>query len=217
MRKTMESSSRGGARSSRAGAKKPATSPVDPRIRRTRIVLRDALLALIREREFAAITVQDVTERAQINRSTFYLHYHDKDDLVRQTMEDMLAELVEHGQHIRPCDERMQRALAEWFGHVATHAELYHALLGRRGTRAYAVQMRRYLEKQLVRRLKQRAGASTSVAPVALLARFLASGYLGALEWWIEQRPPHSAQEMAMWISVLMISPPSLADVAPRA
>ena len=50
---------------------------IDPRIERTREALRGALMALIEEKGFDAISVQDITERARLNRATFYLHYRD--------------------------------------------------------------------------------------------------------------------------------------------
>ena len=69
---------------------------IDPRVTRTRQLIRDALTSLIAEKSFEAITVQDIAERATINRATFYLHYTDKfallDALVR---EDFAARLVQ--------------------------------------------------------------------------------------------------------------------------
>src|ERR1700730_16662402 len=56
----------------------PAVNEADPRVRRTRKLLQDALLDLLAEKSFDAITVQDIAERSTINRATFYAHYVDK-------------------------------------------------------------------------------------------------------------------------------------------
>jgi len=56
----------------------PAVSATDPRVRRTRRLLQDALVALLAEKSFDAITVQDIAERSTINRATFYAHFADK-------------------------------------------------------------------------------------------------------------------------------------------
>lgn len=56
--------------------------PLDPRVRRTRTLLQDALRSLVHEKQFSAISVQDIAERATVNRATFYAHYKDKEDLV---------------------------------------------------------------------------------------------------------------------------------------
>ncbi len=55
---------------------------VDPRVRRTRQMLQQAMSALLREKEFVDITVQDITEGADLNRATFYKHFLDKYDLL---------------------------------------------------------------------------------------------------------------------------------------
>lgn len=72
------------------------SSRVDPRITRTRKLIRDALTSLLAEKSFEAITVQDVAERATINRATFYAHYTDKfallDALVREDVATRLAQ-----------------------------------------------------------------------------------------------------------------------------
>jgi len=60
---------------------------VDLRIRRTRLALREALLALIEEKGFETLIVQDIADRAMINRVTFYKHYRDKYDLLEQIMQ----------------------------------------------------------------------------------------------------------------------------------
>lgn len=53
----------------------------DPRVRRTRKLLQDAFRELVHEKRFSAISVQDITERATVNRATFYAHYRDKEEL----------------------------------------------------------------------------------------------------------------------------------------
>jgi AcrR family transcriptional regulator len=56
---------------------------VDRRVRRTRFAVANALFALMLEKDYEAITVQDIVERADIVRSTFYVHFDDKDDVLR--------------------------------------------------------------------------------------------------------------------------------------
>ena len=60
----------------------------DARVRRTRDALGDALVALMQEKPFDTITVQDVLDRAHVGRSTFYSHYSDKDDLLMSDVDD---------------------------------------------------------------------------------------------------------------------------------
>jgi AcrR family transcriptional regulator len=67
---------------------------VDPRIRRSRQMLKEALAKLLEEKDFNAISVQDITERATVNRATFYDHYPDKSALVEDMVRDRFDELL---------------------------------------------------------------------------------------------------------------------------
>ncbi len=205
-----------------AGARKPTEpAPVDPRVHRTRAMLRDALIELIRERGFDAISVQDITERAQINRSTFYLHYRDKDELLTHIMRDMILELSRRSHQMGDSPDRLHRTLVEWFQHADEHAELYHIMLGRSGMRAFSVQLRNLLE-QLMSLDLGRADFSSRLqgVPVPVLNRFLTSAYLGVLEWWLDRRSLHSPEDMARWLGTMTARltrpPPVSLPQAPR-
>lgn len=66
--------------------KPPAPEKLDPRVKRTRNLIQQAFSELLTERGFANITVQDITERAEINRATFYAHYPDKFALLEESI-----------------------------------------------------------------------------------------------------------------------------------
>jgi AcrR family transcriptional regulator len=68
--------------------RKPGVNEADPRVRRTRQLLQDALVALLTEKSFDAITVQEITARATVNRATFYAHFEDKHDLFARFTRD---------------------------------------------------------------------------------------------------------------------------------
>ena len=70
-----------------------AERSIDQRILRTRQAIRQALIELIAEKGFDAVSITDLTERAEINRGTFYLHYRDKYDLLEETELEIIAEL----------------------------------------------------------------------------------------------------------------------------
>jgi AcrR family transcriptional regulator len=168
-------------------------------------MLREALIALLREKDFDAISVQDITGRARVHRGTFYLHYRDKDELITQTMKEMLAELAKE---MDPPQGALQMPSADtvtrWFQHASAHAELYHIMLGRSGMRAFATQMRGYIEKLMAPQLEAEARARDNPIPVAIQSRFLASAHMGVMEWWLERgQPLYSAEEMGQWLLAL--------------
>src|SRR5512143_406333 len=126
------------------------TKKLDPRVVRTRQMLRDALVALIAEKGFDALTVQDIAERAKLNRATFYLHYHDKQDLLENSLRDAIDELMadigastdEQGQLVF---EGPLRPIKTIFEHVAQHARFYRVMLSAEGVPAFSAGVRDYM------------------------------------------------------------------------
>lgn len=70
------------------------TKKLDPRVRRTRQWLVEALNVLMSEKSFQAITVRDITERAQVNRVTFYAHFEDKEALLEYSIREMFRKTL---------------------------------------------------------------------------------------------------------------------------
>ncbi len=107
----------------------------DLRIKRTHKMLREALISLTLEKEFDAITVKDISERAMINRTTFYLHYEDKHDLLLRCMNEVFDGLeslsepppleIKEGVVNEP-----PSALVAIFDHVAENAAFYRVMMG---------------------------------------------------------------------------------------
>jgi AcrR family transcriptional regulator len=176
---------------------------IDPRVLRTRKLLLDALLELIPEMGFYAITVQAITERAGLNRATFYLHFTDKDELLSAAIKDVLAELenISIPQEITPgtLDMNSSKDLFLFlFEHVAKHRDFYRVMLGERSVASFALQMQDYIEQMGLRWLAQSNINKTRMAiPVEIFISFLGAGYLGLIKWWIQNDMPHSAEYMA--------------------
>ena len=189
-----------------------SSKKADPRVRRTRQLLRDALLDLIREKGFEAITIQDLTDRAQLNRVTFYLHYRDKQDLLTRSMEDMLDELVAKAELVplhNPASE-IDRGLERFIGlfeHVAHHKDFYRIMLGEDGMASFAAQMRAYIEQFVYQRIEaKQAEVKHLQVPTNIYSRFMAAAYVGVIAWWLENDQPHSPTRMAEWLWRLTLS-----------
>ena len=122
---------------------------LDPRVIRTRQLLRDALVSLIAEKGFDAITVQDIADRATLNRATFYLHYQDKHDLLIKSLHDAIDELMAD---IGPTEENAplmvdgpQRPIVQVFQHVAQHARFFQVMMGAEGVPSFIAGVRDYM------------------------------------------------------------------------
>src|SRR5512145_3337249 len=97
----------------------------DRRTQRTRQALSHALIALIQEKRYEAITVQDICDRANVGRSTFYAHFRDKDDLLASNFQEVMGSL---GSQMEWRDGRFIFPVAPLFLHVRDHYHLYQAL-----------------------------------------------------------------------------------------
>jgi AcrR family transcriptional regulator len=174
---------------------------LDRRQQRTRRLLKEALISLIVERGYDDLTIQDITDRADLRRATFYLHYTTKEELLAQILHEMFDALVaEIGPTITAGDPlggktRLEPFLA-MFEHVALHRELYRALLlGAAGTGITRL-MRDYLAGLIVRALEASPAGTVSTSPAAL-AHYLAGAELGLVTWWLESNSGMPPAELA--------------------
>src|SRR5215213_3349989 len=101
----------------------------DRRSERTRQLLNVALVELMSEQRFDEITVQDIIERADVGRSTFYAHYLDKDDLLVSDFLRVLDSLADHVRLQGAGGSLTPPPLTQFFEHVQEHHHLYKALV----------------------------------------------------------------------------------------
>lgn len=163
----------------------------DRRSQRTRHLLGEALVALIREKDYNTITVSDIIERANIGRSTFYAHYRDKDALFVGELERVI-EVLSH--HIPNQDEIPFFPSLGLFRHVGEEYELYKALLWTPGIDLLI----KHMQKSLSNRIEQGLQKSERKfdIPLPILASFIAGSFLTLLKWWLENKMIYSPEEM---------------------
>lgn len=163
----------------------------DERARRTRERLSWALIDLMREREFGDISVQDITARAEVGRSTFYLHFQDKADLFIQ---HSIAFSRMCGEHLH-WEERTRAwrfPLAHLLEHVREFRFLYDALVRSR-------QLDRILKMgqiAMAEAFQRRIAEVQSSLPADLLASHYAATIMNMLQWWMDHHYPCGAREM---------------------
>jgi AcrR family transcriptional regulator len=162
------------------GAKTPNTS--DRRIQKTHRAVREALIALLTERGWDGFTVQDLCGRADIGRSTFYMHFADKDDVLtggfQEFRKGVREQIASQEQPAEPF--AFARAMIQ---HAFEQQQAFRALLGRRSGQAV---LRRFREivVDLVR--DDLAGINVSRARKGAATYFLAGGFLELLSWGLQ-------------------------------
>jgi AcrR family transcriptional regulator len=176
----------------------------DLRIRRTCERLGSALLALILERQFDDVTVQDVLDRASVGRSTFYLHYRDKDDLLLSQLE-MFLETMSTALSIRKEESHRVVPVAELFAHIGNQNKLYRALGDSGRLHDFFDLAQGYFARGIEQRLRESNRLSNprlSKLPQRELgarASALAGSMLSLLRWWLdrgEKESPHAMDEL---------------------
>jgi AcrR family transcriptional regulator len=173
----------------------------DRRVHRTRELLRGALFSLIQEKGFEALSVQDIIDRANVGRATFYAHFDNKEDLLLSgfdTLRTSLKERQREGQLGRGrVEERVFAFSHELFAHVSDHRDLFQAMAGKRsGAVVQSVLHKLLLDliRDDVKSILPRADASS--VPAEALAQFIAGAMLGLLMWWMGGRTRPSVDEL---------------------
>jgi AcrR family transcriptional regulator len=167
----------------------------DRRVRRTRRILRDALTTLILEKGYDHITVQDILDRADVGRSTFYSHFPDKEALLMACFDDVRAELeAEFAANPPGATSDPAGPVAALFQHAHRHRRIYKALCGRKGSHLVFRNLNQLIGDLVRQHLRPAAG---STMPVEVVAEVYASATVGLLTWWVDHDFRHGPARIA--------------------
>jgi AcrR family transcriptional regulator len=179
-----------------------AVEEKDRRIRRSRKALRDALMGLILEKEFDTISIQEIADRADVNRTTFYLHFKDKQDLLLRSMREIFDELAARMKPPTGENFRMDvppEGTVNMFRHIGENSEFYRAALGEKGIASFQERIRKYLFDMSLRRiLLLQPDQSRYRIPPAEVAAQTAGALMGIIVWWLEQGMPVPPEAVAL-------------------
>jgi AcrR family transcriptional regulator len=175
----------------------------DRRVQRTRRQLHDALLDRILEKRYDAITVQEILDRAEVGRSTFYTHFRDKNELLTSGFPLLKASLDSVVDEARtPAGRSYERIVAHstaMFEHAASYREIHRALRGSRAEALVNRNLRAVSSAVIGRRVElemQRHGTSETGVSAELLTLFLVSTQIALLTWWLDARNPVPVEEV---------------------
>lgn len=184
------------------------TPKLDRRVVRTRAMLRQALLELVNERGYDALTVQEITDRADLRRATFYLHYHDKEALLLDALQTTFDALTATLEPVITGDvlagKTQVSAFQATFEHVAVHHQLYHSLLTGQSGGAIGQRIQAYLANHIAKALANTSEAGSPV-PFTVLAQYIAGAEVAMVHWWLAQNRPYSPREMAVMLHRMVI------------
>lgn len=174
---------------------------MDRRIQKTRQLIMNTFIDLLAEKGFEKITISDIAERANINRGTVYLHYVDKFDLLDKCIETYVEQLLHHCAN--SADTKLDvSAFQSVFEYLEKNFTIYKLLLSNEGigffrSRLYAIIAQTVTE---VIGIKSENHAFSN----GVTTHFLASGFIGVLEWWINNSMPCNVQEITEQLMFLL-------------
>jgi AcrR family transcriptional regulator len=157
----------------------------DRRVRRTRRALQDALVGLIVERGYPRTTVQDVLDRADVGRSTFYAHFRDKDALFASCFDDLRTDLEQALSSLEHAPGDPAKAVGVMFDHAYRNKQIYQAVGAD------------HLHPMVFDALHTHLCTHENRLPVEVLAQYHAGALVGLLGWWVRAGFPYPPGEMA--------------------
>lgn len=167
----------------------------DARTARTHKALSEALVALMLDREFVDITVQDVLDRAGVGRSTFYAHFRNKDDLLLSDAERFLGLLEQHLERTSPDGGRVA-PLGELAAHVADYADFARAVERSPQREALWDLFVGHFARIIERRLGAVPAHAHDALPREVSARLFAAAAIALLRWWMDRDRPMPPAEL---------------------
>lgn len=183
----------------------------DRRIQRTRQSLRTALMELIKEKDYDALSIEEITERANVGRTTFYLHYKDKDDLLMEEFTTTIYERVQTLSEIpfsvwlpvsKNDDENNKplQPLLLVFQHIHDHSELYYLLLQSANSNRIVERIRKVSTDAIIKFVETKMETDPipvlSEVPIEFFAAFFSGALLSIVNWWIKEDMHHTPEEV---------------------
>lgn len=170
---------------------------VDRRIQRTRQLLQDSLVALILEKGYEAVTVQDVIDRANVGRSTFYTHFRDREELLLSEFEVLWAEFEGHVTNKSFSNESIGDLSLLMFRHAHNYHRVYKAVVGKQSGHIMQSHIHAHLTTHIRKHLEvEWLDKRNKVIPLDVLTYHLVSSLMALLTWWLDNDLPYSADQM---------------------
>lgn len=186
----------------------------DRRSRRSRRLIVEALLALMLEKRFERITVQEIIDRADVGRTTFYAQFRNKEDVLESELERVFSLL--HAEHLASTAEPAEHLLPSLglFRHVQEHQAFYPALIRGLASDPHYLAVQRSLRDRAAQQLACVAGSRKLTVPPEIVAEYLSGALLTLVHWWLDHGLAYTPEQMEAFYQQLAM--PGVRAVLPR-
>ena len=195
------------------------TKKIDRRVERTRRLIQEALVSLILEKRYDKITVQEIIDKANVGRSTFYAHFQDKEDLLASNFANYTAQWNEpqdEPEHAPGNESPHILHSLEFFLHANEAYEFHQAMFEGGGAEVMIETGRQHMMADVQNHLMQMLGEDEKLAiPLPVITNFLAGGLLSVMVWWLKEKRPYPPEKInEMFQQLAMQGVESLFDEA---
>ncbi|MEG0484772.1 MAG: TetR-like C-terminal domain-containing protein [Oscillospiraceae bacterium] len=181
----------------------------DRRVRKTKAALRGALVKLMEKKSIQEISVKELCEKCDINRSTFYLHYTDVYNLLQMIEKEMLLELNAVLEDFELPKNKPQASpspiMCKIFKFLASNADMCRVLLCNNGDMAFVEEVKGIVRIKFMSEWQSRINSSAN-EQTEYVYTFIISGCIGILQEWLRRGMPKSADEMAQIVEKILVS-----------
>ena len=172
----------------------------DRRAQRTRERLQKSLIELIAERGYDAITIQDIVDRADVGRTTFYLHYQSKDQLFMSCHEAIVGKFHLGPLHPLSREELLSPEippdLTAAYQHLEEDRALLYLIFQGRDSLLILRQIRDQSAREIEANLRAAFAEANSTIPLDMLANYLAGAQIALMQWWLEKPRHHTPENL---------------------
>lgn len=181
-------------------------SETDPRSVRTRHLLQAVLIQMSAEKRFASLTIQEVTQLAGLNRTTFYLHYSGLHELLEDCTRELFGQMrADIYANKIPDIQNDPTALVPFvesvFRHLEQHEKFYRAMLGKQGDPLFRGLFQELLAELIFEPILTHAPGKNASAHFELIMRFFSAGFTGIAAWWLEKGKPISVEQASLRVA----------------
>ncbi len=171
------------------------TKQEDRRLIRSRRLLGNALIELMQEKRYIDITIQDIIDRAEVGRTTFYKHFRDKEDLLMSNLAIVLENLIRHMDSGE--DDQPLLSTVDFFRHVKEHQDLYKAMLGGQGMDLLFNKGQALISRKIEKHLEKIPFKREEISvPIPVLTNYLAGSFLILVKLWIDHKMVYTPEQM---------------------
>lgn len=183
---------------------------IDPRVKRTTKYLRDAFIDLLEEKDLDMISIQNITDRAELTRGTFYLHYEDKYDFISKIINETLEDLIEQVKTDQTSKDNPQISFINLFEYIAKNHNFFRVMLSDRGPKEFRHSMFEIVQEKIYGNLLSTIVNSTEdlIIPKDIFINYVISAHIGVISSWLENGMKYSPTFMATTLTKLTFEGP---------